>query len=71
MIEYIKKMLSDNSEVSSKRIAGFIALLNAIAIGYIAIYNKNVPQYVFEGLLMFSGSVLAATVITTMFQKKS
>lgn len=71
MIEFIKNMFSGNSEVSSKRVAGIIALFNAIIIGYISIYNKQVPQYVFDGLLMYSASILATTVITTMFQKKN
>lgn len=69
MKKFLKDMFSASEEVSSKRVAGFIALINAIAIGYIAIF-KPIPQFVFDGLLMFSGSVLAATVVTNLFQKK-
>ena len=69
MKQFLKNMLSTSEEVSSKRVAGFVALLNAITIGYISIF-KPVPQFVFDGLLMFSGSVLAATVVSNLFQKK-
>ena len=71
MMEFIRKMFSDSSEVSSKRVAGIFTLVNAIVIGYISLYKKDGPQYVFDGLLMYSASMLAATVVTSLFQKKN
>lgn len=71
MMEFIKKMFSDSSEVSSKRVAGIFTLVNAIIIGYISLYKKDGNQYVFDGLLMYSASMLAATVVTSLFQKQN
>lgn len=70
MMKFIKDMFSENSEASSKRVAGIFALVNAVVFGYVALF-KAVPQWVFEGLLMYSASILATTIVTSIFQKKS
>ena len=65
MKEFIKKMLSGKDDTSSKRSAGIFAMVNAVCIGYIT-PKYSIPQYVFEGLLMFSATMLAAT----LFEKR-
>ena len=68
MKEYIKKMLSGKDDTSSKRFAGIFTMINAVWIGYIT-PKYSIPQYVFEGLLMFSASMLGATLFEGMFNK--
>lgn len=66
MIKFIKDMLSNGSEVSSKRVAGILALLCAI----IGIFGSLIAQTAFDSLLMYSATLLSASVVTTIFQKK-
>lgn len=66
MIKFIKDMFSGGSEVSSKRVAGIFALLCAI----IGIYGSLIAQTAFDSLLMYSATLLSASVVTTIFQKK-
>lgn len=66
MIDFLKKMVSGGSEVSSKRVAGAFALLSAI----VGIYTHLLKQDAFEALLMYSATLLSASVVTSIFNKK-
>lgn len=66
MIKFIKDMFSGGSEVSSKRVAGILALLCAI----IGIFGAFISQTAFDSLLMYSATLLSASVVTTIFNKK-
>jgi hypothetical protein len=66
MIKFIKDMFSGSGEVSSKRVAGILALLCAI----IGIYCALLPQTAFDSLLMYSATLLSASVVTSIFNKK-
>ena len=62
-MQFIKQLLSNDGQVSSKRFAGIAAFVNAIVLGYL----PNTKQFVFEGFLMFSAAVLGVTI----FEKKT
>jgi len=66
MIKFIKNMFSSGDEVSSKRIAGIFALLFAI----IGIYTALLAEPAFEALLMYSATLLSASIVTSIFNKK-
>ena len=66
MIKFIKDMFSGGSEVSSKRVAGIISLLCAIT----GIFTALLSQLAFDSLLMYSATLLSASVVTTIFNKK-
>lgn len=66
MIKFIKDMFSGSNEVSSKRVAGILALLCAI----IGIYCALLSQTAFDSLLMYSATLLSASVVTSIFNKK-
>ena len=65
-MKFIKDMFSSGDEVSSKRVAGIFALLFA-AVG---VFSKLISQEVFEGFLMYSATLLSASVVTSIFNKK-
>jgi hypothetical protein len=67
MIEFLKNMVSGGSEVSSKRVAGIAAFLAAVIGKYAHLLDKDA----FEALLMYSGTMLSASIVTTIFSKKS
>jgi hypothetical protein len=66
MIKFIKDMFSSGDEVSSKRVAGIFALLCAI----IGIFCALIAQTAFDSLLMYSATLLSASVVTSIFNKK-
>jgi 4-hydroxybenzoate polyprenyltransferase len=66
VIKFIKDMFSGSGEVSSKRVAGMLALLCAI----IGIFAALLSQTAFDSLLMYSATLLSASVVTTIFNKK-
>jgi hypothetical protein len=66
MIKFIKDMFSGSGEVSSKRVAGLLALLCAIT----GIFTALLSQLAFDSLLMYSATLLSASVVTTIFNKK-
>ena len=66
MIKFIKDMFSSGDEVSSKRVAGLFSLLFAI----IGIYTALLSQTAFDSLLMYSATLLSASVVTSIFNKK-
>jgi len=59
-------MFSGSEEVSSKRVAGLLALLCAIT----GIFTALLSQTAFDSLLMYSATLLSASVVTTIFNKK-
>jgi hypothetical protein len=66
MIKFLKDMFSGTGEVSSKRVAGILALLCAI----IGIFCALIAQTAFDSLLMYSATLLSASVVTSIFNKK-
>jgi len=66
MIKFLKDMFSGTGEVSSKRVAGILALLCAI----IGIFCALIAQTAFDSLLMYSATLLSASIVTSIFNKK-
>jgi hypothetical protein len=66
MKKFIKDMFSTGDEVSSKRVAGIFALVFAI----IGVFTALLSQPAFEALLMYSATLLSASVVTSIFNKK-
>ena len=74
LINFIKQLLSSGDEVSSKRVSAFIALLVMIAAAIVAIISAPahvLPQFMFDGFLIFAGSGLGLTVIEKIFTRKT
>ena len=61
-MQFLRQLLSNDGQVSSKRFAGITAFINAIVLGSL----PSTRQFVFEGFLMFSAAVLGVTI----FEKK-
>ena len=66
MIKFLKDMFSGGSEVSSKRVAGMLSLISAIT----GIFCALLSQVAFDSLLMYSATLLSASVVTSIFNKK-
>jgi hypothetical protein len=69
-MSFFRKMMSEDSEVSSKRFAGILSLFNGIALAYLSI-KYDIKEWAFNGLLTFSGIALGLTTIKQIFEKKS
>jgi len=69
MMQFVKKMFSDDKEVSSKRVAGLFSLLNGVVLAYLSI-KYDIKEWAFNGLLTFSGIALGLTTINQIFEKK-
>jgi hypothetical protein len=69
MMQFVKKMVSDDKEVSSKRVAGLFSLLNGVVLAYLSI-KYDIKEWAFNGLLTFSGIALGLTTINQIFEKK-
>jgi hypothetical protein len=69
-MNFFRKMVSEDKEVSSKRVAGIFALVNGVVLAYLSI-KYDIKEWSFNGLLTFSGIALGLTTINQIFQKKS
>ena len=68
-MRFFRKMVSEDKEVSSKRVAGIFALLNGVVLAYLSI-KYDIKEWSFNGLLTFSGIALGLTTINQIFEKK-
>jgi hypothetical protein len=69
-MNFFRKMVSEDKEVSSKRVAGIFALVNGVVLAYLSI-KYDIKEWSFNGLLTFSGVALGLTTINKIFEKKS
>ena len=69
-MNFFSKMVSEDKEVSSKRVAGIFALVNGVVLAYLSI-KYDIKEWSFNGLLTFSGIALGLTTINQIFEKKS
>jgi hypothetical protein len=69
-MNFFRKMVSEDKEVSSKRVAGIFALVNGVVLAYLSI-KYDIKEWSFNGLLTFSGIALGLTTINQIFEKKS
>jgi hypothetical protein len=63
-------MVSEDKEVSSKRVAGIFALVNGVVLAYLSL-KFDIKEWAFNGLLTFSGIALGLSTINQIFEKKS
>jgi hypothetical protein len=72
MIEYLKKMMSANTNESSKRFISILAFLCVAILAFVAtLWNKVCPEFMFDALCLISGGGLGLTVIEKIFEKKT
>lgn len=69
-MNFFRKMVSEDKEVSSKRVAGIFALVNGVILAYLSV-KYDIKEWCFNGLLTFSGIALGLTTINQIFEKKS
>ena len=69
-MNFFRKMVSEDKEVSSKRVAGIFALVNGVILAYLSV-KYDIKEWSFNGLLTFSGVALGLTTINKIFEKKS
>jgi hypothetical protein len=62
-------MVSEDKEVSSKRVAGIFALVNGVVLAYLSL-RFDIKEWAFNGLLTFSGIALGLSTINQIFEKK-
>ena len=68
-MNFFSKMVSENKEVSSKRVAGIFALVNGVILAYLSL-KFDIKEWSFNGLLTFSAVALGLTTINQIFEKK-
>lgn len=68
-MNFFRKMVSEDKEVSSKRVAGIFALVNGVVLAYLSI-KYDIKEWSFNGLLTFSAIALGLTTINQIFEKK-
>ena len=69
-MNFFRKMVSEDKEVSSKRVAGIFALVNGVVLAYLSL-KFDIKEWAFNGLLTFSGIALGLSTINQIFEKKS
>lgn len=69
-MNFFRKMVSEDKDVSSKRVAGIFALVNGVVLAYLSV-KYDIKEWSFNGLLTFSGVALGLTTINKIFEKKS
>ena len=68
---FIKHLLGDGSDVSSKRFSGIVTLLNLIILAYIATIKGGIcPEYMYDTLSLLCGGFLGLTTVEAIFGKK-
>lgn len=67
---WFDKMLSEGTDVSSKRVVSIFTLINILVFCYIAVYTgKTLPEFMFDGLALIAGGGLGLTVVEAIFKK--
>ena len=70
MKKFFQQLVSANDETSSKRVVSLVAFINVLAMAWVAIFTTyDVPEYVFDGLLLLAGAGLGLTVMEKIFTK--
>ena len=67
---WIDKLVSSDSGVSSKRVAGIFVLVNIVVFCYAALLKDiKLPEYMFEAICLLAGSLLGITTFENIFRK--
>lgn len=68
---FLKKLFSDDGEISSKRVVGFGAFLLVVEIVQFAIFGKNVQEFIFFGLLSLIGACFGLNALIDISKNKT
>lgn len=71
MKEFIKKLLSDSGDVSSKRFAGVVALGTSIVLSFIDTFGNKINEHLFDGFLFFAAASLGLTIADNFIKSKN
>lgn len=69
----MKKLISTNDDMSSKRFAALICTATVIILAFIATVSdvdKICPEFMFNSLCLIAGGGLGLSVIEKIFEKK-
>ena len=73
MKELIKKLISANDDMSSKRFAALICTATVIVLAFIATLaheDKICPEFMYDALCLIAGGGLGLSVIEKIFEKR-
>mgnify|MGYP000568919601 FL=1 len=73
MKEFIKKLISANDDMSSKRFAALVCTATVITLAFIATVadkDKICPEFMYDALCLIAGGGLGLSVIEKIFEKK-
>ena len=74
MKELMKKLISTNDDMSSKRFAALVCTAAVIVLAFIATAadeDKICPEFMFSSLCLIAGGGLGLSVIEKIFEKKN
>lgn len=74
MRELMKKLISTNDDMSSKRFAALVCTAAVIVLAFIATAadeDKICPEFMFSSLCLIAGGGLGLSVIEKIFEKKN
>lgn len=70
MKKFFSQLVSANDETSSKRVVSLVAFVNVLGMAWVTMFTSyDVPEYVFDGLLLLAGAGLGLTVMEKIFTK--
>jgi hypothetical protein len=73
MRDFIKKLISANDDMSSKRFAALICTATVIVLAFIATTadeDKICPEFMYDALCLIAGGGLGLSVIEKIFEKR-
>ena len=73
MKEFIKKLISANDDMSSKRFAALVCTATVITLAFIATVtdkDKICPEFMYDALCLIAGGGLGLSVIEKIFEKR-
>lgn len=73
MRDFMKKLISANDDMSSKRFAALICTATVIVLAFIATAaheDKICPEFMYDALCLIAGGGLGLSVIEKIFEKR-
>lgn len=72
MKSFFTKIISANTEESSKRFVSVLAFFCVMILSFIATFSKDYvcPEFMFDSLCLIAGGGLGLTVIEKIFEKR-
>lgn len=68
--KFLKSIISEDENVSSKRIVALLAVLTIEIIAFVNLFTgKTVQEFIFDGLIMLALGGLGITAVEKIFKK--